>query len=153
MHVLNAVLLMSLGWAQEKSALERSLEQDQSVVTKERWIERDGQRLREIEYRGKKFFVIFRQGEDGVSQIKCSEPHSAAEAPERLELGFESFKRSRIFVSLIQESCMEGTAHSRPYLRIDPRIGFTIPDDPKDLVKNKKVFWSPASGFGFYGEW
>lgn len=45
-----------------------------------------------------------------------------------------------------------GGGRSKRVVKIDPRIGFTIPDDPKSVIKTKKVYLSP-SGPGFSGEW
>ena len=135
--------------AAERSTFEKYLEADQSVDTKERWVEIDGVRYREVEYKGEHYYMNFKN--PGSADISCHLKSPSA-AARRMELGIQITKRTRAFVQLLKETCETRNGREIVTLQLDPRIGFTLPDDTKSLIKNKKVYLSPT-GPGFSGEW
>jgi hypothetical protein len=138
--------------AKEKSAFEQALEQNQMAETKERWVEFNGTRYREILYQGKHFYLLFNQKDSDSAQVDCDLSSNGA-SPQLVEAGGALYKRTRLFVQLLRETCEEtGGGRRKRVLSLDPRLGFTIPDGPKSMIKNKKVYLGPM-GPGFYGEW
>lgn len=157
MNLAISILFFTLGihaQTKEKSAFEQALEQDQLVTTKERWIERNGVRYREVIYETRKFYLQFRQQDDGVLKLTCDNLNSNPSQSTLGEVGVNVYRRTRLFVQFLQVNCSSPVnGRSKPELVLDPRIGFTLPEDEKSLVKNKKVFFSPLNGVGFSGEW
>jgi len=146
------IILSTLLHAQaEKSAFEQALEQNQQITTEERWVDINGIRYREVRYGGDKFYLQFKGRSEEHAQLDCdlktpSQPHLA-------EGGIQVFKRSKIFVQFLRESCEQKYGQNKTEVHIDPRLGFTLPEDPKSTVKNKKIFVSPFKpGVGFSGD-
>ncbi len=135
--------------AAERSTFEKYLEADQSVDTKERWVEIDGIRYREVEYKGQHYYMNFKN--PGSADISCA-LKSPGGAARRMELGVQVTRRTRAFVQLLKETCEYRNGREVVTVQLDPRIGFTLPEDSKSVIKNKKVYLSPT-GPGFSGEW
>ncbi len=145
-------LFFTFVFAQEKSAFEQMLEQNTEVETRENWVEIHGQRYRQIEYRGTRYYLKM-QGRTGeIAQLNCDIGTPAIQ-PRLLEAHIQVFRRTRLFVDALWEKCRSWGGQQETQLMIDPRFGFTLPDDPKSVIKSKKIFYSPASGLGFSGEW
>lgn len=148
---------LAVAFAQEKSAFERQLEAQQGVETKERWTSIGGVRYREVEYQGEKYYIQFksRDGkESDRADLSCGRVGSG-DNPQHVETGFQVTKRMRAFVQFLKETCVTRNGRDHMEVQLDPRIGFTLPDDPKAIIKNKKVYVTPAKvpGVGFSGEW
>lgn len=136
----------------EKTAFEQALEQNQMVQTEERWTEVNGVRYREVVYQGQKFYLRFIGRNQEQAELNCNlrpqQPHLA-------EGGAQVFKRTKIFVSFLRETCSNlPGGRTKDDIVIDPRLGFTIPDDKNSVIKNKKVYITPTKpGLGFSGDW
>jgi hypothetical protein len=157
--MLTIVLLATLmAFSAEKSAFEQALESNQSIETRERWTSIDGVQYREIEYEGERFYVRFRNPEDkrarDTAELNCGLKSSSAE-PARMEAGFKVTRRTRAFIQLFRETCVTVNGRGKTEVQLDPRIGFTLPEDSKSVIKNKKVYLTPTSpgGVGFTGDW
>ncbi len=134
----------------EKSAFESALEQNQFVQTEERIVNLDGRRYREVSYQNKKYYYRFVEPEASI-EVDCSMDSKLT--PSLTEVGVTIYKRSKVFVQLLRETCLQMPGgRTRRVIAIDPRLGITIPDDPKSVIKNKKIYIGP-SGPGFSGEW
>lgn len=142
----------------EKSAFEQALESNQSIETKERWTTIDGVQYREIEYEGERFYLHFRspdqKGRTETAELNCGLKNANAE-PARMEAGFKITRRTRAFIQLFRETCVTVNGRGKREVQLDPRIGFTLPEDSKSVIKNKKVYLTPTSpgGVGFSGDW
>lgn len=152
MKIFPFLLIAFFLHAQEKSAFEKALEQHVDFQTHERWLEIGGSRYREVEYHGDKFYIKFTERQGDTGELDCG-LQSDNLNPHLVEQGVQVYHRSKLFISFLQETC-EKTAdgNSRRRYRLDPRLGFTIPDDPKSKITNKKVFLAPT-GLGFSGDW
>lgn len=137
---------------EEKSAFESALEQHAGNQTHERWVQVGNVRYREVEYHGEKFYIKFTERPGDAGELDCNmRPDSLN--PHFLEMGVQVYHRTQLFISFLQEACKRiADGHSHVIYKLDPRLGFTIPDDPKSVITNKKVFLSPA-GLGFSGNW
>lgn|GEM_PF-3905435 len=134
----------------EKTAFEQALEQNQMVQTEERMVTHDGRRYREVSYKNKKYYYRFLEKENSI-EVDCTMDSKLT--PSLAEAGVTMFKRTQVFVQLLSETCMnQGGGHSRRVIVFDPRLGISIPDDPKSTIKNKKIYIGPT-GPGFSGEW
>jgi hypothetical protein len=146
------LLLFSFVHAQEKSGLQQMLEKDAAVQTQERWTTVGGTRYREVVYQGKKYYLKFNERRGDFSELDCLNP--AQQNPPGVEAELTVVHRSRVFVSFLQEKCgPDAHGQARASYTIDPRIGFTIPDEPNSAIKDKKIFLSPFNGLGFSGTW
>jgi hypothetical protein len=136
----------------EKSAFEQALEKNADYPTNERWVQYGDTRYREVEYHGQKYFVKFTGRAGDFGELDCDLP-SGNLNPHLSETGTEVFHRTKMFVDFIQETCArDATGQKRASVRLDPRLGFTIPDGKNSVIKNKKVFVGPR-GLGFSGDW
>ncbi|MGE3681118.1 MAG: hypothetical protein AB7G93_05270 [Bdellovibrionales bacterium] len=138
----------------EKSAFEQALEQDTQISTREQWIEINGTRYRQVEYEGVNYYLKFSDRRSDVARLDCELSNANAQ-PHRVEAGVRVYKRTRAFVSLLRETCSAKNGQNKMDLVLDPRIGFTLPEDEKSAIKNKKIYISPVpgQGLGFSGEW
>lgn len=138
--------------AQDKSAFEQALEQNQNITTEERWVILNGRRYREIKFEGKSTFILFRGRLDNFTQADCElAPQSLN--PHLIEGGFTLFRRTKAYLDLVQETCEAKNGQIKQDISTNPRIGIAIPDQPKDKITKKKVFWDLGNSFGFSGEW
>jgi hypothetical protein len=134
----------------EKTAFENALEQNQFVQTEERIVDLDGRRYREVSYQNKKYYYRFMEPEASL-EVDCSMDSKLT--PSLTEVGVTVYKRSKVFVQLLRETCLQMPGgRTRRVIAIDPHLGITIPDDPKSAIKNKKIYIGPT-GPGFFGEW
>lgn len=148
--MLVILMLSAFAFAQEKSAFERMLSENQNVQTHEGWREIDGRRYRVVEVDGKFYFLRFL--ESGQAELNCTLNPSSLRPP-KVDAEFSVFNRTRLFVQLLKEKCVSGPGgRDRVVMELDPRIGFTLPEDAKSKIKNKKVYLMPAQGLGFSGE-
>ena len=134
----------------DKSAFEQELESHQTTQTRERWVELNGSTYRQVEYEGKNYYMKFNE-KDGTAKVDCSMIGKNL-TPSLAEGAFKVTQRTKVFVSLLREDCIEVRGFLRPVHILDPRIGVTLPQTSKSKIKNKKVFIGP-SGPGFAGEW
>jgi hypothetical protein len=141
--------------SQPKSAFEQALQQQSSVTTKERWIEVGQTRYREVIYGDKHFYIKATQREGDDAELDCDVP--AQKNPNLTEVAFEVTRRTQMFVSFLRENCETlANGQVRHTVRLDPHLGFKLPDDPKSLIKNKEIYLDPANhplGVGFSGDW
>lgn len=156
---MNWIFIFALTYAAEpkgdpprtKNAFEQALESQQHVTTRERWVEIDGVRYREVEYADRSVYVKFKDPQ--TADVQCNFLKSPGAAPRRGELGLQVHRRSRAFVELLRESCQKVGGREILTLTLDPRIGLTLPEDEKSAIKNKLIYYSPLTGLGFFGEW
>jgi hypothetical protein len=142
----------------EKSAFDQELEKYADYKTAERWVDYNGGHYREVEYGGKKYYIRFTQAKDDTGELDCgmSSANMNSLHPNLIEGAIEVYHRSKLFVSFLTETCEpDANGRNRRMYRLDPRLGFTIPDDKKSVITNKKVFINPLAptGLGFSGDW
>ncbi len=135
----------------EKSAFEQALEHNAGYQTEERWVTVRGVRYREIVFDGKTHYLRFLSPQLNSAEMECDLTNSDF-STRHVEGGVKVFRRTKFFIDLLATSCENVRGHKRVVLKLDPRIGFTLPEDEKSYIKNKKVFISPFTGIGFSGE-
>lgn len=148
--LISLILFSTVASAQEKSAFEQALSDHDHVQTRESWREIGGQRYRVIEVDGHPYYLRFLEGEK--VELNCTLNPSSLR-PSKVEAEWAVFKRTRLFVQLLKEKCVTGSdGRDRVVLELDPRIGLTLPEDEKSLIRKKKVYLMPGQGLGFSGE-
>ncbi len=90
--------------AREKTAFESALEQNQFVQTEERIVNLDGRRYREVSYQNKKYYYRFMEPEASI-EVDCSMDSKLT--PSLTEVGVTIYKRSKVFVQLLRETCLQ----------------------------------------------
>ena len=136
----------------EKSAFEQELERNTNFRTEERWVQFGDTKYRQVEYRGQKYYIKLTGRVGDFGELDCS-LGSGNLNPRLIETGVQIFRRSKMFVDFLQETCARDShGQARAKVRLDPRLGFTIPDGPKSVITNKKVYIDPR-GLGFSGDW
>jgi hypothetical protein len=114
--------------------------------TKESFVELAGVTYRRIEYQSKYYYLRTIQPNDPVQsfEVICNGANPVPkEQPSRIYTEVKLFERSSLFVEALTVSCSGQILQSL-------KIGFTLPDSPKDIFTNKKILLFP--GPGFYGE-
>ncbi len=113
-----------------------------------------------LEYRrivvGKKEFYVQAQGRaDGLRDIHCGSGVIRKPGENLVETGVQITKRTKAYISFLQESCETKHGVIQSYLLLEPEIGLKFKDGPKDAIKEKKLYVSPGAlnGVGFSGQW
>ena len=130
----------------ELSDFEKDLMIYQVKQTKETIVELNGHSYRKIEYNGKYYYLQLSQPMDSVHDynVNCSDGETLDnEQPSRIYAETKLIQRSSLFIEALQVSC---SGKILPALN----VGFTLPDSPKSIFKNKKIIIFPQPGF--YGE-
>jgi hypothetical protein len=130
----------------ELSDFEKDLMVYQTKQTKESIVEMNGHMYRKVEYSGKFYYLQLSQPTDPVKEhtVNCSDRELIdKEQPSRIYTETKLTQRSSLFVEALQVSC---SGKVLPALK----VGFTLPDSPHDIFKNKRIFLFPQPGF--YGE-
>jgi hypothetical protein len=137
----------------EKPAFEQAMDSHTDYRTREQWVERDGQKFREVEHAGKKYYVKFLTPDGSRSSLSCELP-KAANSQHLAEGGVQIYKRSQVFIRFLEETCDGPSGRARNVVNFDAvKIGFTIPDGKKPKITNKKITIDPLNplGAGFEG--
>jgi hypothetical protein len=129
----------------QPSPFELMLQKDQEIVTKQAKYKVNGVIYDRIEADGKYYyFKALRRGKD-IPLFMCDMP-VGHESPRLIEGSLKLYRRKRIFFTALVEKCTtrdpvtgHPTSSKRTYIEVDPVIGIHLPDNEKDLIKNKKV--------------
>ncbi|MDZ4660091.1 MAG: hypothetical protein SGJ18_00595 [Pseudomonadota bacterium] len=153
------LFFLSLGFAEEKKgeALQQFILENTKVTTTETIVEVGGKKFRKLEVEGKTYsFQLYSPTDtDANLEFRCEKEGYLDEKP-RVLVARKVTKRTKLFVEGLKITCDRSEKHNgRGVLGIDPaiQIGFMLPEDPADLIKNKKIYITPFGGAGFYGEW
>jgi hypothetical protein len=140
------IIFSVLNSSAELSDFEKDLMIYKTHQTKETIVEKNGQTYRKIEYEGKFYYLQLSQpNEPNLNyDVNCKDNEiNINELPSRIYSEIKIIQRSSLFIDALKVSC---TGKILPALR----IGFTLPDSPKEFIKNKKIILFPQPGF--YGE-
>src|SRR4051794_14606048 len=120
--VISLLLVSNFVFAQEKSAFEKSLERDTSVVSEETTVAIKNKRYRKIEFNGGRYYVVLYPGKN-TGDVYCSPPEGAAQEI-LVEVPEEPVRRSAAFVRAFHDACakMKGS-NQRTDLHLTPEMG------------------------------
>lgn len=151
--MITTLILFATPAFAEKSAFEQAIESQADYSTREQWVEQDGVKFREVEHRGQKYYVKFLNQDGSNANLSCELPASA-NARHLVEAGAQVYKRSKVFIEFLQDSCVEHKGRTVHAISFDAlKLGFTIPDGKKPILTNKKITIDPLHplGAGFQG--
>ncbi len=137
--MITALILVSqFAFAQEeKSAFEKSLEQDTSVTSEESWVKIKDQRYRKFEFNGGRYYVVFHDGNATLADVYCAPPDGAANE-HLVEQPSEPFRRNAAFVRAFNEACAKTKGNQRTDLHITPDMGLAFTEGKGNKVTRKK---------------
>lgn len=137
--MITALLFLSqFAFAQEeKSAFEKSLEQDTSVTSEETWVKIGDQRYRKFEFNGGRYYVVFHANSTSVADVYCSPP-AGAQNEHLVEQPSEPFRRNAAFVRAFHEACTKTKGNQRTDLHITPDMGLEFTEGKGNKVTHKK---------------
>ena len=150
--LLLLILAVASTWA-EKSAFEQAMDSHTDYRTREQWVERGGQKFREVEHAGKKYYVKFMTPDGSRSALSCELPKTP-NSQHLVEAGAQVYKRSQGFIRFLEEACDGPSGRAATVVNFDAvKMGFTIPDGKKSKITNKKITIDPLNplGAGFEG--
>lgn len=143
-------------------ATELLLPVDSKVFTKESILEDQGIQYRKVEYQGKNYFFRLlgpkTSGEDLA--LFCNQPgNQGFTSPPMVKVGLQTVERSRLFIEALELKCKSPTPDRddekkvmalMPYLA----VGFSLEgkENPKAILKNKKLLINPLGGLMFRAE-
>jgi hypothetical protein len=84
--------------------------------------------------------LVGREGE--YAEIDCDVP-SGNLNPNVVEVSATIFRRTKFFVQVLKEACETKHGQRRKQVHLDPKLGFTIPDDPKSTIKKVLINFIP----------
>lgn len=156
------ILVFNLGFSglamadeNKAEALQKFILEDSKVRTNETIIEVGGKKFRKLEVEGKTYYFQLYNAENpsGDLQIEC-EKNGYLDSKPKILVARKLMNRTKVFIEGIKHTC-KMAANGKGELGIDPaiQIGFLLPEDSTDLIKNKKIFFTPFGGAGFSGEW
>jgi hypothetical protein len=128
--ILSILIASQVTWADpEKSAFERSLEQDTSVTSDESTVNIKGKYYRKIQFEGGLYYVVLHDKKN-VADIYCAPPEGAKF--EHLTEATQQFHRNGAFVQAFHESCSKVHDNKRTDLHLTPEMGinFSKKGDP-----------------------
>jgi len=122
--IFGILIASQITWAQqEKSAFERSLEQDTSVSSEESTVNIKGKYYRKIRFDGGLYYVVLHD-KKGVADIYCAPPEGAKF--EHLTEATQQFRRNGAFVRAFHESCSKVHDNKRTDLHLTPEMGINF---------------------------
>lgn len=154
---MSLMFFLNLAVAEENKAetLQKFILEDTKIRTNETIIEVNGKKIRKLEYEGKTYYLQIYNPEapGGDLHLECEKNGYLDEKP-RILIARKLTNRTKIFIEGIKLTC-NMAANGKGQLAIDPsiQIGFLLPENPTDLIKNKKIYFTPFGAAGFYGEW
>ena len=122
---------------EEKSAFERSLEQDTSVTSEESWVKIKDTRYRKFEFNGGRYYVVFRGDGTTLADVYCAPPEGSA-SEHLIEQPSEGFRRNSAFVRAFNEACTKAHGNQRTDLHITPEMGLAFTEGKGQKVFRKK---------------
>ncbi len=134
--------------------LQKFILEDSKVRTNETLIEVNGKKFRKLEIEGKTYYFQLYNAEEPNADlhIEC-EKNGYLDSKPKVLVARKLTTRTKVFIEGIKHTC--ANINGKNQLVIDPaiHIGFLLPEDSTDLIKNKKIYFNPFGGAGFYGEW
>ncbi len=132
-----------------KNPMQRMLEKNTQVVTKEYNVSIDGVKYKKIETDGEVFYFKTLERKDEVPMALCHRPEGW-KSEQLIEASLKLFKRKLVFISALQEQCSTKIRDEkgRPTLEtnnrnssfeVNPIIGVYLPEGKNDKIKNKKI--------------
>jgi hypothetical protein len=136
--ILSLLFLSQISFAQEKSAFEKSLEQDTSVTSDESTVAINGKHFRKIEFNGGRYYVVFHDNSTELADVYCVPP-DGAQKEHLIEQPSEPFRRNAAFVRAFHEACakMKGN-NQRTDLHLTPEMGLDLSQGKGKKVIRKK---------------
>lgn len=154
--------LSALSCSQFSVASELLLPIDSKVFTKESILEDQGIQYRKVEYQGKNYFFRLlgpkTSGQDLA--LFCNQPgQEGFTSPPMVKVGLQTVERSRLFIEALELKCKSPDPNRddqkkimalMPYLA----VGFSLDgkENPKAILKNKKLLINPFGGVMFRAE-
>ena len=131
------------------------------VYTKESIVELNGKKFRKIEYRSQVVYMQLLTNESDAAKLQmfCSDSGAKAFNAGRTPLvsgAVQMTKRTSLFVSGLQQACVDHQGGSQLTLSPDILIGFLIKDgdDSRAILRNKRIMINPLSlGASFAADW
>jgi hypothetical protein len=133
----------------KKTPMQRMLEKNTQVVTREYKVNIDGVEYKKIETEGEVFYFKALERKDEVPMSLCQRPEGW-KSEQLIEASLKLFKRKLVFISALQEQCSTKIRDDkgRPTLEtnnrnssfeINPVVGVYLPEGKDDKIKNKKI--------------
>ena len=120
-------LLSCRSFAQEeRSAFERSLDRDTSVISEESWVDIKNVRYRKIEFNGGRYYVHFLKTDADVAEVYC-EPPEGSQDEHLVDSESQTFRRTPPFVQAFHESCSKVHGIKKTSLKLNPAAGLEYP--------------------------
>lgn len=110
---------------EEKSAFERSLERDTSVVSEETTVTIKNKRYKKIEFNGGRYYVVLHEGKN-VADIYCAPPQGAKDE-HLVEAPLDPIRRNAAFVRAFHQACDKmKDSNLRTDLHLTPEMQFGL---------------------------
>lgn len=136
----------------ELSAFEQTLENNQTVETRESVEVRNGVTYRKVESNhGTYYFKLLGRNQE-LSELDCATAFDSS-SPHLVTVGVKIFRRARLFMRGLQETCKNQNGHQRYGIDwLSPSIGIQLPDSKRSKLKDVEVHVNPFQiGGGFSG--
>lgn len=137
-------LLGSPSYSQDLSAFEKQLQKDSGIETKESIEIHDGVRYRKVETTNGRYYLKLSQRNDEISEIECGKP-KGFKSDHLVEVSVKVFRRTQVFARALKEACTIEKGRKKPVLVLESEIGIALPDQPGDVVKDKKIKIDPLN--------
>ena len=144
--------------AKELSAFEKSLQMNENISTKETIVQLGGRKFRRVEFKSDIFYLQLQSdlATNAELSLLCGErpqefgPNSAP----MITAAVRVTKRTRFFIEGLRRMCLGAGNTSRIDLAPDIAVGFMLDDDPKGVLKNRRISINPISpALNFSAEW
>jgi hypothetical protein len=123
---------------EEKSAFEKSLEQDTSVTSEESTVAINGKHFRKIEFNGGRYYVVFHDDSTTLADVYCAPPDGARNE-HLIEQPSEPFRRNAAFVRAFHEACTKmKDSNQRTDLHLSSEMGLDLMQGKGKKVVRKK---------------
>lgn len=132
-----------------------------AVQTRETLVHHAGRTYRKVEYKGRSYYLRISQDVTGgnLMELICGDDPEIqkmqSDQNRLIEFRAKMTERTQVFVEALRVECEGDRSKRRLVLSPDVLVGLRFEDDPKNPIKNKKLYWNSSfgGGLGFSGEW